>query len=148
MNPPSLCKGDQGVVRGLHLRYLPLLGLRDRRRRRHPVRWLPAVRLHHRADRPQPGRQEVGRAARAALRQEREPDRLGRAGVHLPGAMLPGPTLSTLLMQYTALRIKNLPFAQVYYYRGLPYDPTRPWKDNDGKWSACQTGTFRSQPPY
>ena len=22
----------------------------------------------------------------------------------------------------------------VYYYRGLPYDPTRPWKDNDGKW--------------
>lgn len=22
----------------------------------------------------------------------------------------------------------------VYYYRGLPYDPVRPWKDFDGKW--------------
>ena len=22
----------------------------------------------------------------------------------------------------------------VYYYRGLPYDPVRPWKDLDGKW--------------
>lgn len=22
----------------------------------------------------------------------------------------------------------------VYYYRALPYDPVRPWKDNDGKW--------------
>ena len=24
----------------------------------------------------------------------------------------------------------------VYYFRGLPYDPTRPWKDKDGKWYA------------
>ena len=22
----------------------------------------------------------------------------------------------------------------VYYYRALPYDPVRPWKDRDGKW--------------
>ena len=22
----------------------------------------------------------------------------------------------------------------MYYYRGLPYDPVRPWKDLDGKW--------------
>jgi hypothetical protein len=22
----------------------------------------------------------------------------------------------------------------VYFYRGLPYDPTRPWVDHDGKW--------------
>ena len=24
----------------------------------------------------------------------------------------------------------------VYYYRALPYDPARPWKDTDGKWYA------------
>lgn len=24
----------------------------------------------------------------------------------------------------------------VYYYRALPYDPVRPWKDRDGKWYA------------
>lgn len=23
---------------------------------------------------------------------------------------------------------------QAYFYRGLPYDPVRPWKDTDGKW--------------
>ena len=28
----------------------------------------------------------------------------------------------------------------VYFYRGLPYDPVRPWKDTDGKWySALST---------
>ena len=26
----------------------------------------------------------------------------------------------------------------VYYFRGLPYDPTRPWKDKDGKWCRCR----------
>ena len=24
-----------------------------------------------------------------------------------------------------------------YYYRGLPYDPVRPWKDTDGKWYSA-----------
>jgi hypothetical protein len=26
---------------------------------------------------------------------------------------------------------------QAYYYRGLPYDPVRPWKDTDGKWYSA-----------
>jgi len=29
-----------------------------------------------------------------------------------------------------------LPF---YYFRGLPYDPTRPWKDSDGKWYVAMS---------
>ena len=25
----------------------------------------------------------------------------------------------------------------IYYYRSLPYDPPRPWKDTDGKWYSA-----------
>lgn len=39
----------------------------------------------------------------------------------------------------------------VYYNRGIPYDPVRPWIDNDGKWYAtlavdgCNTTTRNCQ---
>ena len=46
--------------------------------------------------------------------------------------------LTGLLTDGTVLRtVDRCAYLQASFYRGLPYDPVRPWKDTDGKWYSA-----------